>query len=550
MIDQLLEVERAPQTTMRSEQSSIALRKNALASVATQLKVLQERATALKSASLFDSRQATASKPELATVSVAAGTTLGTYQFNITQMAASAVWRGQANAGQKLSPTGDLSTINLASAGLATTITPGAFTVNGKQIQVEAADTLQGVLDDIATQTGGTVTAAYDVATDKLTLTGSGPIILGSATDTSNFLSALKLSNNGTGSVTSSAELGAVRVNSTLAEANLSTAISDGGSGAGEFKINGVKISYNASTDSVATVLGRINDSGAGVMASYDGINDRFVVANRGTGDLGIGLEDVTGNFLAATGLSAGGLERGKDLLYTVNGGGQLSSQSNVITQSSSGIQGLSVTALAEGQLSVSVGADTSKIKKAIEEFVTEYNKAQSIINTQAASSSDAKGKVTAGALAQDAETGQINTRLRNLFTSDASGFMGKFARLDDLGFASNGNDDSLSTTDLTKLDGYLANDLNGLKNLFTKEGTGLASRVGAYLETVVGESGSLVKHQDGLTAESSNLDTQIADQERWVQNNRQSMIDSFVAMETAQLKINQQMQYLTQNFK
>ena len=38
-------------------------------------------------------------------------------------------------------------------------------------------------------------------------------------------------------------------------------------------------------------------------------------------GDIGISVEDVTGNFAAATGLTGGTVERGKNLLYTVNGG-------------------------------------------------------------------------------------------------------------------------------------------------------------------------------------------------------------------------------------
>ena len=53
-----------------------------------------------------------------------------------------------------------------------------------------------------------------------------------------------------------------------------------------------------------------------GVTASYDSINDRMVLANRTTGDIGIAMEDVSGNFLAATGVTAGTLERGKNLLY------------------------------------------------------------------------------------------------------------------------------------------------------------------------------------------------------------------------------------------
>ncbi len=52
---------------------------------------------------------------------------------------------------------------------------------------------------------------------------------------------------------------------------------------------------------------------------------------------------------------------------------------------------GLSVTALAEGAATVSVSTDTAKIKTAINDFLTEYNKTQSGIDTQTASTTDAR---------------------------------------------------------------------------------------------------------------------------------------------------------------
>jgi flagellar hook-associated protein 2 len=125
----------------------------------------------------------------------------------------------------------------------------------------------------------------------------------------------------------------------------LQSSVSDGGSGAGEFKINGVSIAFNASADSVSGVLARINNSSAGVIASYDSVNDRFTLTNKTTGDMGIAFEDVTGNFLAATKLSSGSLQRGNNLLYTLDDGAELVSQSNTITEASSGLAGLSVTA-------------------------------------------------------------------------------------------------------------------------------------------------------------------------------------------------------------
>jgi flagellar hook-associated protein 2 len=149
------------------------------------------------------------------------------------------------------------------------------------------------------------------------------------------------------------------------AVSNLAATIDDGGSGAGAFSINGVTINFSATADSVTDVINRINDSGAGVVASYDAANNRFTLTNKNTGDEGIAVQDVTGNFLAATGLAGGALQRGTNLQYSVNGGGTLTSQSNTINSATSGITGLSVTALAVGSTAISVQSDTSTISTA-----------------------------------------------------------------------------------------------------------------------------------------------------------------------------------------
>ena len=70
--------------------------------------------------------------------------------------------------------------------------------------------------------------------------------------------------------MTSAAALGGVNLSSNLDKANTSITINDGGSGNGEFLINGVQINFDASTDSVTDVLQRINNSAAGVTATYD----------------------------------------------------------------------------------------------------------------------------------------------------------------------------------------------------------------------------------------------------------------------------------------
>jgi flagellar hook-associated protein 2 len=549
LVDQLADVERAPEKRLLSEQTTIQQRNNAFSAIKTQLGVLQNRIKALKETSLFDARGVTVSKTSAATASAGAGTPLGSYSFNVTQLAASSSRQGTADIGAKLSATNDVSGLVLSDAAFVNAVTAGTFTVNGKQISVATTDTLQGVFDKISTATGGAVTGSYDSATDRIQLGGASEIVLGSATDTSNFLQAAKLGNNGTGSVTSSAQLGAVRLAKELSAANFATAVTDGGAGAGEFKINGVSISFNAATDSLSNVLSRINNSSAGVLASYDSINDRVVLSNKATGDVGIAIEDVTGNFAAASGLSAGALQRGRNLLYSVNGGGTLSSQTNTISEASSGIPGLSVAVLAQDSFTVDVAVDSSKIKTAVSDFVAEYNKTQALINTNTASSTDAKGKVTAGTLSGDRDASEINLTLRRLTTGDVSGLSGTIIRLDALGFASNGNDDALATSDTAKLDSAIANNLAGLKDFFTNATGGFAVAFNNYLDHTIGEEGTLVTHQTNLTRQVKDIDTQVADIEKLVLANRQRLIDSFISMETAQQKINSQLQYLAKTF-
>jgi flagellar hook-associated protein 2 len=225
-----------------------------------------------------------------------------------------------------------------------------------------------------------------------------------------------------------------------------------------------------------------------------------------------------------------------------------VTAQSNTITEASSAIPGLTVTALKVGATTVEVSTDTGKIKTAITEFITEYNKAQSLISTHTASSTDADGKVTAGILAADRDANDLASTLRKMVNAVVSGVSGSLTQLASIGINSNGNDDTLALTDSAKLDAALASNLNGVAEVFSSA-NGIAKTVASYLEKTIGEEGTLVDKRDNLTLQASNIDTQIAELERVVLSNRERMIASFVAMERAQARINQQMQFLMQKF-
>jgi flagellar hook-associated protein 2 len=549
LVDRLSEFDRIPQRRLYAEQSALRESKNAYGTILTQLKVFRGRVDALTSPALFSSRTTSVSDNGSLVANATDKALPGNHTFHIMQLATAARQAGAAGVSRPLHTTADVSTLALGAAGFATPIVGGTFTVNGTRVEVDPSETLQQVFERIASATGNSVTATYDPATDRIRLSSAGAIVLGSATDTGNFLQAARLHNNGTGEVTSASTLGRLQLTANLETAPFSTGVTDDGEGTGMFRINGVEIEFGVG-DTIDQVLRRIHDSAAGVSASYDVVNDRFLIANRTTGDVGIALEDVRGNFLAATGLAGGTLERGNDLFYTVNNGGVLRSQSNTITEGSSGLVGLTVTALREGETStVHVQTDTGAIREAIVQFLEEYNKVQSMLESQTGRSIDSKGAVTAGVLAGELEAGGIGARLRSLAYSHQAGLGGSIRHLEALGIVSNGTNNQLQLADPSRLDEALANDLTSVRDLFLDPVHGLAPRMGGYLEQIAGEDGRLSERQGALDRQAGQIDVQLLNLERLVQSNRQRMINSFVTMETVQANLNQQLEFLQRRF-
>jgi flagellar hook-associated protein 2 len=555
LVNQLADVERSPQKRLRAEQGTLFNRNNAFGSIKTQLSVLKNRTENLSSNDVLQARKATVSDSSILSATASAGAASGTYAFNVTQLATASKTAGALGVGANLYSSTNVSSGMLASKGFNPPISAGTITVDGKQITIDpTVDTLKDVFDRIDAATTSNIKGSYDATTDTITLKrlggGGASLVVGSATDTSNFLSVARLSNNGTNELVSASSLGSVTPANTLSSANFQTAVSDGGSGTGEFKINGVSIAFNASSDSVQNLMDRINASAAGVNMSYDRVNDQFTLTNKVTGNLGVAVEDVTGNFLAAAGLASGStFIAGNDALYTINGGSVLNSHSNTLTEETTGIEGLSIALLKTGTSTISLASDTSAIKGAIKNFIEDYNRAQSTIDSLTSSSTDSAGKVTRSTLAGDTDANEIASKLRAISYNQATGLTGTLNSLAKIGIDTTGDSDQLTLGDETALDDAIANHLSELKTLFNDPDKGIATQLNAYLEKMIGEDGALITKQDALTKQSSAIDTQVTDLEKRVQSNRQRLIDSFVQMETAQQTINQQLKFLQQRF-
>jgi flagellar hook-associated protein 2 len=551
VITELANAERTPETQWENKISSLDAQNSAYTTISGDLATLQTDAEALQSSSLYQSTSVQSSNSAVATASSDSGATLGNYTFDISQLATAAQMNGSTGIAQAISPDGDLSSVTIGTAGFATPVTAGTFTVNGAQVSVATTDSLQQVFNNIATATNNTVTASYDSTTDEINLASNNgsPVVLGSAADTSNFLQVAQLYNNGNGtdSVTSSSALGHVQLGGSMADADLSTAITDGGNGQGEFTINGVAINYDASTDSIADVLSSINNSAAGVTANYNSINNSFTLTNNTTGDVGISMQDVTGNFLQATGLSSGTLQSGTNLLYKLNGGTQqLVSESNTINPASSSISGLSVTALQTGTATIGVTSDTSAITTAIQQFVTDYNTAQTAISNDQEVTVSSSGVITPGVLTGDLTANGMATSLRSLVSAAVPGLSGAVSMLSDLGIQGNGQNNTLSV-DTTTLDSAVAANLSSVQALFADPTNGLATQVNNYVTNATGANGNIADHQISLKQQVTDLNTQISNLETKITSDTATWTSEFTAMETAESQTNQELTYLSE---
>lgn len=548
IVSEMLTEAAAPETQMTTEETTDENTDSAFQTIGTDLTTLSTDLSTLTAPGFFGTRTTSISDPSVASATAATGTPLGNYTFDVTQLATDSVQVGAAASGT-LSPTDDVSSLVLSDAGFATPVTAGTFTVNGQTINVTTGETLQSVFDSINSATNGAVTGSYDSTTDEITLSSNNdtPITLGSDTDTSNFLQSAELYNNGTDTITSTAPLGGVNLSDTLSNANLSTAVNTGDSSQGEFTINGVAINYTAS-DTVTQVLQAINSSAAGVTATYDSLNNRFELTDTNAGDVGISMQDVTGNFLAASGLSSGTLQAGSNLEYSINGGGTLTSQSNTIDASSSGLTGLSITALGTGSTTVSVASDTTTIASAITNVVNDYNAVQNYISGQTATSTNSTtGTVTPGLLTGNMTAEGIMTQLRQLF--DASpGTTPGVENLSDLGIASNGNNNTLTLTSST-LDSVLGSNLTAVENLFTDPTTGIGTALTSYINGVNNPNGTLANAEASMKTQANSMATSISNLQSQLSTEQTTLDNQFTAMETAIESVNTDKEVLNDYF-
>jgi len=554
IVDQLIEVSRAPQNRMRTEKTSNASKSSAINDIKGLLGTLKTSISSLateeslykKSATFKDTStnwKATASKD----------TPAGEYKFNLISEASATKLSGSSNLVAPLDPTKTIAEISVGR-----TITSGFFTIKGQRVNVATTDTLQKVIDDIKSITG-----TADLVGDQIQIVSLGsPLSLGAPNDTSNFLQAMQLSGSGTKtendpsittddvySVTSSASsLSAPRLNVALKDSGLA-GLSSGVTGS--LEINGESVSYNSDTDTISTILDKINASKAGVTAIYDISQRVFSLTNKTTGNVGISVID-NGPLGGALGLTTGTTTNGNDATFSINGGGTLTSRSNILDETAHGIKGLSVTANKIGEQTLTVAGDYTAAKDSLNEFITKYNAVQNAIEKYTKVTVTGE-KVSSAILAGNRELSTLSRSLRTMLYQAGGGITGSVQRLSDLGINFAGIEPTISLTKSTALESKLATAADDIAEYFSTAGGGLIDRLDTLLSSYVSDSGSasggLKAQLDSITKQNTSLDKQIEDVERRLASQRSLLENSFIAMERAQSGFQQQSAYLAKTF-
>jgi len=341
IVDKLLELEAIPKRRLETQKAENEAKVSDLGVLKSQLDSLKSAATALQDDSLFYARSVLIKTQDSGLVaSASTGAITGDFTLEVESLSSSTEISSKNRTGQRLANSIDV-TNKLSELPLHAPISPGTFTISGKTYNISSTEiTLQELMDQINTTVGGVdgvnpegdgsgVTISYDSTNDKIVLDSgvsssdsSNLLVLGSSTDTSNFLQSMKLFGQPTsGEISSQYSLGSIDMNVSLANANFATAFSGLTSGFGNFFIGegegAVRIDYDINNDSLASVINKVNDSSANVFMYYDPAGDRFVVRNERTGSIGMVMHESedwdtissankgSGNLLSLMGLAA-----------------------------------------------------------------------------------------------------------------------------------------------------------------------------------------------------------------------------------------------------
>lgn len=440
IINQLIALESRPISLLVNQKSKIQSQVDAFKSINTKLNALEDKAFELTQLSNIVARTATSADTNKLVATANADANIGSFNVDVLALASPTVFTSvnSVDDGTQGNGFGGVAAQSLALGDTVTNIntnnkvqgdiTEGTFFVNGNQVTVTNGDTLATVFANINAATGGAVTATLtnDPGADptrggqRVTLTSGANITL--TNGTSNILSRFNLDTSGPGVTrTSSDDINNVQTDVLLdgsgGATNLAQAV-----GSGTLTINGVGISINDTTDTLDDVIDKINNSSAGVTASFSQIQGgRLILTSNSNGPTSINVTD-TSNFANAFGLGNNTDENlGSAAQISIDGGPTQFFNSNTGINPA-GLTGITLDLLDAdpgNPITVTVNSNSDPVVNKVNEFVNQFN---SIVDEIDSLTSFNPETNEAGILISDFTVSSLKDRLKRLASSTVSG--------------------------------------------------------------------------------------------------------------------------------
>jgi flagellar hook-associated protein 2 len=316
--------------------------------------------------------------------------------------------------------------------------------------------------------------------------------------------------------------------------------------------------------DSLQTIAGKINtQSNAQVYASV--VNGKLALSSQVTG--AANTMSVTSTGSLATGLGLTQTVSARDALFTLDGGAQQSSASNVVTSIASGLSvTLMGTTSSDASITVSPpGPNTTAVESALQGFVQTYNATVDMIsakvNEQPVGGATTDEDRVKGDLSGDPSLISLLSQLRESVGDIFSNGSTNYKALSQVGLSTGAavgtaaiSQQSLQgdlTLDTTALETAMSTNFTQVKNLFTNvtnsySSEGLVQRLNGVLGNYVGTKGILNSELTSEVTTISQLQQQKADWDVRLTDKEAALRQQYTNMETAMSQAQSEGSWLT----
>src|SRR3990167_6592868 len=534
LISQYMALERRPLNALNTQKTNLNNSLNIhtdLKSKLTDLLTLSRELGSAETTSIYNSRTSSSGDATKVSASAGSGAAAGTYQVRVKQLATGASLQSTATlltkpatvSSSKVAPgsgtidvTKTFSTAGFSSAP-AGTVTIGAWTSD----DLSTYSSVQAFIDAV-NAAGVDANMYYNKTEDKFYLESkTGAALTFSESEAgggAGFFTQVKMRDttlpyayHGTTDATG------IQSNVILNNANFDTALTS--TTTCKFKINGVEISYDTSTDTLDAVISRINSSTANVNAFYDTSIDKVIIKSNGTGSTDtITLSDVSGNLMNVLNLDTASATSGTDAKFTINS----TSASDELTKSTNAftINGINytlnntnVTAYSDTTYTtITVRQDTSALQSKINDFLTKFNAVTQYIKDKSGLDAYTKTRgVFAGNTTFASLKGQLYRKLSEQVTGLTSGnpdYLSKIGITFDSYLKA-------SLSDTTKFNNAVSANSQVVQDLFNST-NGVAKKLETLLipfaESISTSRGSIIDEtKNAISQRVTNIETSIA---------------------------------------